>query len=318
MANASPSAPDLVTLASNDASVTLAPGRGLDVLHIVDAVTGVDVLFTTPWGRRDPVGFPPLASREADWLARYPGGWQVLLPTAGSERAREDSPEGFHGEACIVPWTVEALSEQACRASVELVTAPLRVERDVHLEAGTLTIRESVTNLSPDPQPYHWVHHPAFGAPLLGPDTEVEVPAAAIILGGDGTPGVRAPWPRIEFEGERIDLSRIPDSAHPRALFGVLAEFTEGRYAIRNRRLGLGVEVTWDLAVFPYAWFWQELNGSSGYPWFRRAYVTAIEPATVIPGSGVTEGHAHGVPRWIDGGGRLSTELSLTLVRVAD
>lgn len=315
MATHSPSAPETVTLATDTVSVTLTPGRGLDVLRIVDVASGVDVLFHTPWGRRDPVSFPPLASREADWLARYPGGWQVLLPTAGGERAREDSPEGFHGEACIVPWTIEELSPDACRASVDLVTAPLRVERDVRVAGATLTIRESVTNLAPDPQPYHWVHHPAFGAPLLGPGTEFDVPAEAIILGGDGTPGVRASWPTIELEGERVDLSRIPERDRPRALFGVLAEFREGRYAIRNRELGLGVEVTWDLAVFPYAWFWQELSASPGYPWFRRAYVTAIEPATVIPGSGVTGGHPHGEPRWIDGGAQVSTELTLTLTR---
>lgn len=306
--------PDLVTLTTDRMTVTLTPGRGLDLYEIVDARTGVDVLFKTPWGRKDPAAFPPLGTRMADWLAAYPGGWQVLLPTAGGERARPEAPEGFHGEASVAPWTVEEVAASSCRASVDLVTAPLRVERVIRLEGARLILDEAVTNLSPDPQPYHWVHHPAFGAPLLGPGTQLEVPAVGLVTGGDGEPGALHAWPTLDRDGESLDLSRIPERDRPRALFGTLVGFTEGRYRIRNAALDLAVEVRWDLDVFPYAWFWQELEGSEGYPWFRRAYVTAIEPATVIPGTGATGGFAHGVAREIAGGERIATTLELELL----
>ena len=54
------SGPDLVALTTDRMTVTLTPARGLDLYEIVDALTGVDVLFKTPWGRKDPATFPPL------------------------------------------------------------------------------------------------------------------------------------------------------------------------------------------------------------------------------------------------------------------
>src|SRR5699024_1909951 len=73
----------------------------------------------------------------------------------------------------------------------------------------------------------------------------------------------------------------------PRDTLGYLKDFESGWYGITNTALGFGVGLVWDAAMFPYAWYWQEMNASGGYPWYKAAYVMAIEPASSIPGQGL-------------------------------
>jgi hypothetical protein len=54
------------------------------------------------------------------------------------------------------------------------------------------------------------------------------------------------------------------------------------------------VEIRWPLDLFPTAWFWQELHASPGYPWYRRAYTTALEPNTTVPAQGIVTARAKG------------------------
>lgn len=309
--------PHTIALESERVRVTLLPEKGFDIYELIDRSSGVDVLFKTPWGWRDPASLPPLGTRKVDWLARYPGGWQVLLPTSGDDRVAEDSPEGFHGEAAIMPWTLGAVTATTATASLELLTAPLRIERSVALHEATLTVEETVTNLSPVPQHVHWVHHPAFGAPFLGPQTFFDIPADGLVT-GSGHDGIDAgrlhAWPLMsDGSGALVDLSRMPARDEPREVFGTLVGFREGRYSITNPELALSVEVTWDLDLFPYAWFWQELEATPGYPWFKRAYVTAVEPASLIPGNGETGGHARGRLVTIEGDSARSTTLTMSV-----
>lgn len=50
----------------------------------------------------------------------------------------------------------------------------------------------------------------------------------------------------------------------------------------------------WPLEVFDKAWLWQEVHSGEGWPWFRRAYAVAIEPASTIPGQGIVNARAKG------------------------
>jgi hypothetical protein len=77
-------------------------------------------------------------------------------------------------------------------------------------------------------------------------------------------------------------------------VLGYLSDFEDGSYSVVNARLGLAVEIRWPLDVFPTAWFWQELHASPGYPWYRRAYTTALEPNTTAPAHGIVNARAKG------------------------
>jgi hypothetical protein len=81
-------------------------------------------------------------------------------------------------------------------------------------------------------------------------------------------------------DGTTVDMSCVPPRERPLSHFGALTGLREGWYALTNPKLGFGVGMTFPADVFKYLWLWQELGGSPGYPWFRRAYVMALEPWT--------------------------------------
>ena len=83
----------------------------------------------------------------------------------------------------------------------------------------------------------------------------------------------------------RRDLRRVVAAPAPSSLFGWLTDFAEGRAAIEGVTSGLTVELEWDAALLPFAGIWQELSTAEGFPWFGRARVMAIEPAST-PTSG--------------------------------
>lgn len=280
--------------------------KGADILSLIDRRTGVDVLWKSPWSMPPKAQGRWNAEDEAEWLERYPGGWQVLCPNGGA--AAEAVPGGpvwgFHGEASRIPWTVSEQSSDSQTAQVRLSTrltrAPLRLSRHIVLDGARLTIEESVTTTGPDPIEIMWSHHPAFGAPLIGPSTRIATGARSVTAddlapGTDLVPGAWSDWPlAAAANGAEVDLSRLPPAGEPRATFAYLHDFEDAWCTISNADLDLGVALTWDRELFPYAWFWQELNATPGPPWWRQAYVTAIEPATTIPGQGIAAARDQG------------------------
>ncbi|HEU4849834.1 MAG TPA: hypothetical protein VFS93_05430, partial [Terrimesophilobacter sp.] len=136
--------------------------------------------------------------------------------------------------------------------------------------------------------------HPAFGAPLVGPDCIITSNAESVIA-DIGHPladpaRVRTRWPEhLSPGGEPVDLSHAPPprSGHSRRAF--LADFP-GRNAfvsIANPVTGLRARIEWEAADFPYAWYWLEAGGRGGFPWYGDAYVLGIEPCTSYPTGGI-------------------------------
>lgn len=310
-----------LVLRDQHSRVVVLPDKGCDIYAVEDLRTGVDVLFKTPWGLRERAAGQKAPDSVAHWLQQYPGGWQLVLPNGGTEAAAQGTRWGFHGEACLVPWSCE-LVEGGVDATTTLFYAPLTVQRQIRLEAGRLRIAETVTNDSPDAVELMWGHHPAFGAPLVAPGARATVPARTYVADdeqpGPGiTPGSRHPWPHVTTHDGIRDLSVV--GAEPTAHLGYLTDLTANWFAITNPELGLGVWLRWSTGILDRAWFWQELHGSSGFPWFRRAYVMAIEPNSTIPGQGIERATAKGgVPVTLGGGERASVELELGMFHGRD
>ncbi|HWL44435.1 MAG TPA: aldose 1-epimerase [Ilumatobacter sp.] len=303
------------TLESDALTVVVAPERGADILSIVDRRTGVDLLFRPPWPA-EPAGRAQATNSATAWLDGYPGGWQLLLPNGGDACSERGAEWGFHGEACVRPWQVDRATARDIGVSVTLQRAPLAVSRRISLTGAVLTIDETVTNTSPDAVELMWSHHPAFGAPFLGGGCEIVTGASRYVAdevapGSVLAAGSEHRWPHAHRpDGSVVDLSVVPGPDQRGAQFGYLRDFSEGFFAIRNPQTQLGVAMTWPLDVFPEAWFWQEIHHTADYPWFRRAYVTAIEPCTTSPGHGIA--HARSVggrPMQIDGGASRSARI---------
>jgi hypothetical protein len=287
-----------LTLETEHVELVLLPDKGCDLYSWADRRTGIDVLFKAPWGLPDRASGGWSDGSQAAWLARYPGGWQVLCPNGGAEtEASAGVRWGFHGEACLVSWAIDDFGTDGTTAwaelSTRLYTAPVSMRRRFRLRGRTLTLEESVTNTSPDPLDVMWSHHPAFGAPFLDGGCRIASGARTLVADDEapGTmlaPGARYDWPIASTaDGNPLDLSQAPGPGQNRAHLAYLTDFTDGWFTIINPRLQLGVGVRWPLDVFPHAWFWQEVHSTPGHPWWREAYVAAIEPATTIPAQGL-------------------------------
>ena len=279
-------------------SITVLLDKGADIYRLIYKPRDIDVLWKSPWGMKESArGFDSAVDSQTAWLEAYAGGWQVLFPNGGFANTYKGAELGYHGEASMKAWDYEILGNAAdsieVKLGVRLSRSPYSIERWMRLEAGSpiLHIRERITNHAGEAMDCMWSHHPAYGAPFLSEHCVIDTDAG-ILLSDDKYEGAANPltqdtefsWP---MAGD-LDLSTIPAPDQPRDLLGYLKDFESGWYGITNREIGLGIGFTWDTDVFPYAWFWQELNSSPGFPFYKCSYVIAIEPASSIPGHGLT------------------------------
>ena len=279
-------------------AATILLDKGADIYSLVYKPKGVDALWKSPWGMKAPGrGFDTAVDTQTAWLEAYAGGWQVLFPNGGFENDYKGARLGFHGEASMRAWDCEILHDSAQRLEVRLYTnllrSPYTVERWLRLEAGSpvLHISERITNQAGEPMDCMWSHHPAFGAPFLSEHSVIDT-GARRLLADDEYAGANNPLsPGAEYDwhsANGTDMSRVPGTDEARDTLAYLSEFESGWYGITNRQLGMGFGMTWDASVFPYAWFWQEMSSSPGFPFYKRCYVMAIEPASSIPGQGLS------------------------------
>lgn len=309
---------DIVEISNPVFRVGITPRRGADILSVIDVATGVDVLFKTSWPRR---GRRVLrrGSSEVEWLSAYPGGWQLLVPNAGSAVQRGDVLWGYHGEASVASWRLDENDRSTARLSVELSTAPLLLERTVRLAGACLEVADSITNLATTAVPVCWVSHPAFGAPFVDGECRIATGARTVVTAGEGSGDLGAvqvaEWPWcLDSRGRLIDMRIAPDAGSGRAAFALLTDFRGGGwFAITSPTVGFGIGLSWDKETHPHAWWWQEANATDAWPWCRRAYVIAIEPANVTPDSLSLEGHGRATPPLLDGHARWET--TMTMVR---
>jgi hypothetical protein len=320
-----------LVIADDRIRVTLLPDRGGDIHAVEDLRTGVDVLWKTPWGLHIRADDDSPTGSAAAWVNRYAGGWQVLLPSGGGPSSHRGVAHPYHGEACSLPWAAtvatDAAGDERVDLRVQLADSPLLLERNVSLTPGRgeVVVAERVTNEGDRPVDYMWVHHPAFGPPLVAPGARFRTSASTILADAalDGPanplePGTRHGWPVVRTrDGRQLDVSLIPDLSGGRMLLGYLSGFDEGAASIENDDLDLVCTLHWQLGVFPYAWLWQEFGATTGAPWFGRAFTMAIEPTTSFPASGL--GGVVGTTathRTLDAGAAVETELRLRLAPV--
>ena len=68
--------------------------------------------------------------------------------------------------------------------------------------------------------------------------------------------------------------------------------------------------MAWNARDFPHVWLWRE-HGSKGFPFYGRASLVAIEPASSWPGLGLAEARRRGQAIELAAGATRSTTMSL-------
>jgi galactose mutarotase-like enzyme len=282
-------------------AATILPDKGADIYQLIYKPRDLDVMWKSPWGLKEPGrGVTSAFDSSVVWLEAYAGGWQEIFPSGGGPCVYKGVELNFHGEASMAAWDYEIAETGHDAAEVELSTrlfrSPFRIERRMRVEAGkaSLILREKITNEGGETMEYMWGHHPAYGAPFIDESCRIDIGTHSLraddAYAGTANPlkvNERYAWPKAERDGQITDLSRVPGQAVPRDTLAYFENFEAGWYGITNTNLGVGVGLVWPREIFPFAWFWQEMHASAGFPWYKSVYVMAIEPFTSIPGQGL-------------------------------
>lgn len=301
--NVLPSGMQAVTLVNPFLRVTVLPEKGADIYALVHQPTGIDVLWKSPSGLR-PLGYGRSSPDSTTaWLEHYEGGWQECFPNGGDPCQYGGVELSFHGESTMLPWQFTVV-EQGNHAVVDFVVtlyrSPFRLHRRMTLDATTVTLHlyEQLTNTAAEPIDCMWGHHPAFGAPLVGPSARLATNARRLIADptNDGPhqpllPGSTGQWPYLPTKtGTLLDMRVLPPESEPRALLAYALDFAGTPwYALSNPELGLGVAMTWPDSVFSCLWVWQELRATGSFPFYKRSYTMAVEPWSSYPGHGLVD-----------------------------
>jgi galactose mutarotase-like enzyme len=314
-----------VVMENDKLKVTILPEKGADIYEFIYKPKNIDVLLKTPGGLRgSAAGFQTTGNSQVAWMENYEGGWQEVFPSGGGPCDYKGVEMNFHGEVCTLAWsfevTVNTPEKVAVTFFVETYRSPFRVEKTLTLIKNEtfLKISEKITNLAEEEMDYMWGHHPAFGAPFLDEDVIIDLPQGSWIESQNREDqSTRMPqksrfkWPIVKGKKhEDIDLSILPSKVNRSADLAFIGGFSEGWYGITNPQLGFGFGMAWPKEIFPHMWFWQELKGSFGWPWYGRNYAMAIEPFTSFDESGLAHCVDNGTARKIGAGESLEVNLA--------
>jgi galactose mutarotase-like enzyme len=305
-----------IVLENDELRVVVAPGRGGEIRHL-SRPGEKNVLAWYEWMSPLPASRSVSFGRdELDWLSEYRGGWQELFPNGGSQCVVDGTPLPFHGEVSTAQWEVVHADESS--ATIRCPTRlPLVIERSMLLSAtdAALIVEERVWNESPLEVSFTWGHHPAFAA---APGMKIDLPTGTPISASpdyetdltDVAPGTEGQWPHLDDRnGAPVDLSIVLGGPLQRVIYA--HDLPHGWAALRNPE-GIGVAMAWDNGTFPHVWLWFEIGGT-GFPWFGRSSIVAIEPQSSWPADGLSAARDRGQAHRLSAHSERNTWITLAL-----
>lgn len=290
-------------LSNPAAHVDIDPHRGASILHFGATSAPADnVLASYHWESPLPQA-NGYGTSQQDWLSGYRGGWQLLTPNAGAESSVAGVRHPFHGEVSTASWHV--IEQSNLRLSMRTAThGPLIVTRivELHPYRPRVTVRTILSNPTPIAAQAILVEHIA-----LANDDEAVVRAPAK-SGWEFDPA------SPEYDGRRTVWEQSP----VRKAVGLgqwrvasLVDGSEGWIELRRRTNH--VRVTWDPEQLPYLWYWQE-RGTPQFPFFGRADITGLEPASAKFSDGLAAAIARNEAWTIEAGGELTVTVAIELL----
>jgi hypothetical protein len=286
-----------LTLENEKIRVFVAADKGADILEFIWKPLDLDVMWHAPQGLREAghsLHSSPLP--EGDFREYFAGGWYEMLPNGPSPSTYKGATWGFHGESTLLRWSYRIEKDEpeeiAVTFETHLLRMPLYVRKTfcLHSDSGTLRIGESIHNETTEAVQFLWGQHPTFGWPFLEEGSRVYLPPCVAKTGNELAkdarlqPGQTARWPTLKSRDESaVDISQLPPPEIKSHDFVRLEQLQEGWFAVVNARRGLGWALRWDARLFPILGYWQLFRGGSGYPWYGRHYLAALEPANDLP-----------------------------------
>lgn len=246
----------LVILENDLLSLTVAAGKGADIVSFVHRPTGTEFMW------RSPAGLDVLLQPAAE--IRYAGGWIEAFPNAWSGCTHLGRELTGYGDVWQLPWDYRVVREDRSALQVEFSVQsrelPLFLKKNLTLAAGSSSVRidETVIHTGDEPVRFTWGHHPNIGRPFLSEECVIELPPCDIC---DDSGRKIGEWPFLREETGMADLRVIPaygTSAENRQVF--LRHFAEGIAAVRNPRTGLAFRLSWDPGTFTDMVLWRAFD----------------------------------------------------------
>lgn len=287
----------IMTLENELIKVTVLLDKGADIYEFIYKPLDIDFMWRSPKGVRPHANnFDMRPATVGPFADYYEGGWQECVPNGGRVCVYKGCEMGLHGEVWGIPWRHEIIEDSPSRVSVRIwcrtPRSPYRLERTMTLVSGepVLHMDEELTNEGGETLDLMWGHHPAVGPPFLDGSCVLQCGARTVVVDenvGEASklpPGTRFPFPVGKTrEGADWDISRITPPEDRVTEMTYLTDLAEPWYAITNRARKVGFGMAFDGGVFRHLWCWQNLGGETGWPFWGRCYVMAIEPFSSIP-----------------------------------
>lgn len=285
-----------VVMENDSLRMTIWVDKGCDIVEIIYKPQDVNLMWKSPNGIRDITRqIPTCATTRGNNNDYYPGGWHEALP-GGGPYTEGGNVQGMHGEVTLMPWSwcpvCDSPEQITLEFSCELARMPLKTIKTITINSNSnrILFEETIENTSRNPVSFMWGHHPTFGEPLLGEDTRLIIPSKKFHVANISSkfvspyttslfePGSNCDWPITRGKnGDIVDMSRFPKKGIENSEMLYLDLEDEGWYALVNDKINLGVAMAWDINIFPYIWYWKNLNGLYGFPWYGEAYNIGVE-----------------------------------------
>lgn len=313
--------------------------EGGHIAAILDRETGVNPLWTPPWPSMEPSQF----GLEADHRERFGAnaesrllagimGHNLCLDIFGGP-STDEAAAGLtvHGEGSVVGYEVlERDGALLMRARFPL--AQIAFERRLELHGRTVTIRESVENLTGCDRPIGWTQHVTLGPPFLEKGvTEFRSSAtrSKVFEGGFGShdylpAGAEFDWPFAPRSGGgRADLRVMNGAAASSAFTAHLMDPTreDAFFLAFSPASQLVFGYVWKRADFPWMGIWEENCSRVHAPWngktLTRGMEFGVSPMPETRRQVIERGRLFDTPtyRWLPAKSRIEVEYRAVMAR---
>ena len=274
---------EIVELNTPAIAIRIDLTRGATITHIGKSLKDDDNVLA--WYEFDdieelPIEYPHGQS-EHYWMSRYRGGWQLLTPSADKECDVGGRHHSFHGDSSILPWKLISKSSDEIVHEVVIFDS-FHVHRVAHLESNRpeLIVTTTIKNIGNRVEPFIKVEHIAYRGSDRG---EVTAPDNSVWKFHEYVnEGYSEEFRWKDMDSRGVNIRNRNMTKEGRLVY--IVRDSEGWSEWHNPDYGQRTRASWDPKEFHNLWYWQE-NGADIFPFHRRTKITALEPASVPPGT---------------------------------